>query len=154
MSKGARVLVCGGRYYCGVWIWLERFLRDEIESNLGHTMWPISALMHGGAKGADTEAGLWAESEGITPLVYKAEWKKYGKSAGPRRNAIMLRDGKPDIVIAFPGGKGTENMVTLARSHGVPVIRVNQCKNAEESNEKAKRNAGLANEIERILKSI
>ena len=126
MSKGARVLVCGGRGYdsADVWNWLERFLRDEIESNLGRGAWPISVLMHGGAKGADEGAGKWAESEDLKSIVFKADWKKYGKSAGPRRNSIMLRDGKPDIVIAFPGGKGTEDMVNKAHGESVPVIRV------------------------------
>jgi hypothetical protein len=125
VSKGARVLVCGGRNKnpADIWNWLERFLRDEIESNLGHSMWPISALMHGGAKGADEGAGQWAESEGIEPLVFKANWKSHGRSAGPRRNSIMLREGRPDIVIAFPGGAGTKNMVEQARGL-VPVIEV------------------------------
>lgn len=44
-----------------------------------------------------------------------ADWKKHGKAAGPIRNGIMLRDGKPDMVVAFPGGRGTANMVDQAR---------------------------------------
>ena len=44
-----------------------------------------------------------------------AQWTKYGKSAGPIRNAEMLRFGKPQLVVAFPGGDGTENMIGQAK---------------------------------------
>ena len=35
----------------------------------------------------------------------------------------MIDLHKPDFVIALPGGKGTENMIRLAESHGIKVIR-------------------------------
>ena len=56
----------------------------------------------------------------------QADWKKYGKSAGCRRNALMLRDGCPDFVVAFPGGRGTADMVKKAKAAGVRVIEVAQ----------------------------
>ena len=37
----------------------------------------------------------------------------------------MLEEGKPDLVVAFPGGRGTENMKKLAREAGVEVIEFN-----------------------------
>jgi len=33
----------------------------------------------------------------------------------------MLTQGKPDLVVAFPGSKGTENMIRQAQTAGVPV---------------------------------
>lgn len=121
-----RVLVCGGRNLdsADVVNYLNKFARCDITERLGNAAWPVKALMHGGARGADEGAGRWAESEGLKPLVFKADWKRYRKAAGPRRNAIMLEQGKPDLVIAFPGGKGTQNMTELARASGVPVIEV------------------------------
>ncbi len=121
-----RVLVCGGRHTdsATVWNWLENYLRSEIVCKFGSKAWPITTLMHGGAKGADEGAGKWAVSEGLTPLVFKANWKKNGASAGPIRNRTMLAQGKPDVVVAFPGGRGTKNMTELARASGVPVIEV------------------------------
>lgn len=56
---------------------------------------------------------------------YKADWVKYGKRAGPIRNALMLKEQKPDLVVAFyPGGNGTLNMVGLAKRRKVEVLEV------------------------------
>jgi hypothetical protein len=57
-------------------------------------------------------------------LSFPANWKQYGKSAGYRRNTQMLEEGKPDIVIAFPGGRGTEMMCEIAETAGITVRRV------------------------------
>jgi hypothetical protein len=40
---------------------------------------------------------------------------------GPIRNKPMLEEGKPDLVVAFPSGRGTANMMKQAREAGVPV---------------------------------
>jgi predicted Rossmann-fold nucleotide-binding protein len=124
-----RVLICGGRdlHSADVVNYLNRFARCDITDRLGHRAWPVTAVMHGGAKGADEGAGQWAESEGIKPIVFRANWRKHGKAAGPMRNAVMLNQGKPDVVIAFPGGRGTKNMTELAWSACVPVIEVQLC---------------------------
>lgn len=53
---------------------------------------------------------------------FPADWDKYGKRAGYLRNVQMLDEGKPDLVVAFPGGKGTAMMVKLAKERGVRVI--------------------------------
>ena len=49
---------------------------------------------------------------------------RLGRKAGPIRNQRMLDEGKPDLVVAFPGGKGTNGMIDLARNAGVRVILV------------------------------
>jgi hypothetical protein len=59
----------------------------------------------------------------IERYVCNAEWEKYGRLAGPKRNARML-EWKPNLVIAFPGGAGTSNMVKQANAAGVTVISV------------------------------
>ncbi len=51
-------------------------------------------------------------------------WADYGKAAGPIRNALMLSEGRPRCVIAFPGGKGTRNMLKLAYQAGVEVVEI------------------------------
>jgi hypothetical protein len=81
-------------------------------------------IIHGAAKGADTLAGRWAKEFNIPVLVFPADWKKYGRRAGPIRNAQMLSEGKPNLVVAFPGGRGTANMVGLSQKAGVPVYAV------------------------------
>jgi len=54
-------------------------------------------------------------------MPFPADWSRHGKSAGPIRNRQMLIEGRPDIVVAFPGGKGTANMIKQAVEAGVKV---------------------------------
>lgn len=122
-----RVLVCGGRYYSPAKTrgWLARHAREAIAEATGQQSTRIEALIHGGASGADMGAAQWGDDERLRVLCYPADWERDGKAAGPIRNRRMLTEGRPDVVIAFPGGRGTENMVSLAKSAGVRVIEVN-----------------------------
>ncbi|BAQ18361.1 hypothetical protein GL4_2928 [Methyloceanibacter caenitepidi] len=81
-------------------------------------------MIHGNATGADALAGFWAIAVGVPILAFAADWNKHGRAAGPIRNKQMLDEGKPDLVIAFPGGRGTANMVRQARERGVEVVEV------------------------------
>lgn len=112
-----RVLVCGGRDYRD---------EDRVQSVLDtyHAAAGITAIIQGGAAGADTFASTWAFTRGVREERYDADWRLYGAAAGPMRNAQMLEEGKPDLVIAFPGGKGTRNMMKQARKAGVEVIEI------------------------------
>lgn len=113
-----RVLVCGGRDYGD---------RDRLFRILdaAHAANPIVTLIHGNARGADQLADDWAMGKCET-LTFTPAWEEHGRSAGPKRNQKMLDEGKPDIVIAFPGGRGTADMIRRAEKAGVPVVRVRQ----------------------------
>ena len=63
-------------------------------------------------------------SHNIECLTFPADWKTYGRAAGPLRNARMIAEGKPDLVLAFPGGRGTADMTRKARAAGVEVRAV------------------------------
>lgn len=106
-----RTLVCGGRDFAD-WRYLCRMLDGA----------GVTLVIHGGAAGADTLAGRWAASRGVPAEVYPADWSRWGRAAGPRRNREMLGRGCPDVVVAFAGGRGTANMVGQARAAGVPVV--------------------------------
>ena len=74
-------------------------------------------LFNGGATGVDASAWGWGEYRGLAMRKYNADWTKYGKRAGPIRNAQMVDDaGKDGILIAFMGGVGTTNIVNYARN--------------------------------------
>lgn len=117
-----RVLVCGGRDYAdraAVSRALAPYKPMPITTCVEHV------IIHGGCRtGADALADEWCDVFGVRKRVYAADWKKYGKAAGPIRNARMLAEGWPDVVIAFPGGRGTDDMVRQAKAAGVPVVRV------------------------------
>ena len=108
-----KLLVCGGRDYND---------RERVGAVL-EGLCPTS-LAHGGAPGADTLASLWAAERGIPCRIYRPDWARYGLGAGPKRNFNMLRLEKPDLVVAFPGGKGTKNMVNLAWKYNYQVVMI------------------------------
>jgi predicted Rossmann-fold nucleotide-binding protein len=114
-----RVLVCGGRDYANRAL-LFRAL------NVAHAVKPIDLLIHGGARGADALGAAWALANGIEAQCFPADWKADGRAAGPIRNRRMLVEGKPDLVIAFPGGRGTADMKRQARNAGVTVVTVTE----------------------------
>lgn len=113
-----RVVVTGGRDYTD-WNKVGSVL-DAIHAQL-----PITLLAEGGAEGADALAHSWARTRGIPAARFHAHWDFYGNAAGPRRNAWMLEIVVPDLVVAFPGGRGTEDMVRRAHAAGFTVQRVN-----------------------------
>lgn len=121
-----RLLVCGGGDYDSseVFNHLEAFGYGDIEYVTGKPCRKVDVVIHGGAQGADMGAAQWGKSEGATVLEFAAEWKKYGKRAGPLRNQKMIDHGKPEVVIAFAGGRGTADMVRRAVAAGLPVMRV------------------------------
>lgn len=113
-----KVLVCGGRDWADtdyVYQTLSRIWRDT----------GFDVLIEGDARGVDRMAGYWARRMRIENRKFPADWKAHGKAAGPIRNAQMLAEGKPDLVIAFPGGAGTADMVRRARAAGIDLIEVN-----------------------------
>ncbi|WP_218916547.1 SLOG family protein [Rubinisphaera brasiliensis] len=77
--------------------------------------------MHGDARGADRLAGEWAADRGVEVLACAANWKVHGRAAGPISNRRML-DESPDLLVAFPGGRGTADMVKAAKKAGVKIV--------------------------------
>lgn len=82
------------------------------------------ASLRGGARGGDAIGRAWAMARGIEVVTYFADWSLQGRKAGPLRNIRMLEDGKPTLVVALPGGKGTAHMISIARVAGVPVAEM------------------------------
>ena len=126
-----RVLVCGGRDY-----------NDSIHvcDVLGrlHAQWDISVIIHGDAPGADSLAKAWALSLKIPEVGYPADWEANGRAAGPIRNQKMLDEMSPDVVVAFPGGRGTADMCRRARAHGITVLPVNPRTEAAQDDQQEK----------------
>jgi YspA, cpYpsA-related SLOG family len=112
VAPDVRVLVCGGRGF-----------HDAALMNRTLEAYPITVLIQGEADGADRMAATWAASRRIQVERYPADWRRHGKAAGPIRNQQMLDIGRPDLVIAFPGGHGTADMVRRAIQAGIEVRR-------------------------------
>ncbi len=111
------LLVCGGRHF-------DSAERAFAVLNRTAERVEITAVRHGGARGADSLAGLWATEHGYPEQVYPADWARLGAGAGPIRNQAMIDAGGVVAVVALPGGPGTADMVRRARAAGLPVWEV------------------------------
>jgi hypothetical protein len=127
-----KVLVCGGRKFN------DEALVNRVLGNI-HSTENITLLIHGRATGADQLAGKWAKRNGVEVEEHAAKWSdlshpdavirtrkdgtQYDALAGLRRNSAML-ERCPKLVVAFPGGSGTADMVHKARLEFITVIEV------------------------------
>ena len=110
-----RVLVCGSRE------WEDYYLIFNELANLHYQGY--TELIEGGCRGADAHAKKAAKALGMSVITVEAEWEKYGKSAGYKRNLEMI-NMKPNIVLAFKRGesKGTQITIDLAKKQGIKTI--------------------------------
>lgn len=113
--SGRRVCVTGGRDFDDAALVRKAF--EEIGLRGGDT------LVHGCCKGADLLCDRIARNEyGARSEAHPADWYRHGKAAGPIRNREMLGSGI-DVLLAFPGGRGTENCVATAIRMEIEVKR-------------------------------
>lgn len=146
-----RILVCGGRWYGVINAKrpLEHPARRAERRNVRAVLDGLFRefgpfiLIHGAASGADSLAADWVEdrrAEGAAfpePIAFPAAWddlsapgavvrtgrrgRSYNVVAGFQRNQRMIDEGKPDLVVAFPGAEGTADMTARARKAGTEV---------------------------------
>jgi predicted Rossmann-fold nucleotide-binding protein len=109
-----RIIVTGGRDYTDARTVARVLAAYQAKHPGKHT------LVHGGATGADTMAAAVAYTLDWEVEEHLADWETHGKGAGPIRNKKMA-DAGADGLIAFPGGRGTANMIACARKAGIPV---------------------------------
>ena len=113
-----RVLVCGDRNWTD-----EDFMRQWLHDAM--VFLPGDIVIEGEARGADSVARNIALSLGLEVLRFPAQWNTHGRAAGPIRNIQMLKEGKPDLVLAFHDdiaeSKGTKHMIQIAQKAGVEV---------------------------------
>lgn len=116
-----KVLCCGDRNFTAYQIILRRLAQFQ----------PGTIIIEGEAKGADSLSRDAANDLGFEVEQYPADWEKYGRAAGPIRNTQMLKEGKPDLVLAFhddiTNSKGTKNMIAQATKAGIPVEVITSC---------------------------
>jgi hypothetical protein len=131
-----KVLVCGGRDFADrdrVFAVLDFCL--QVSKEVDPTD-PLDTVIHGACgwdadedappnpmRGADALADDWAHERDMKLYRVPAAWRRLGRKAGPIRNSGMLAYC-PDVVIAFPGGKGTAGMIALAKKDGIPTYEV------------------------------
>lgn len=123
LAAGRVVIVCGGRAYSD---------RARVFAALdqAHAKAPITLVVHGACidtstgelRGADRWADEWARERGVVVEPHPADFRTWGRAAGPMRNKQMAQAGAHGC-IAFPGGAGTASMIRCAATFGIPVWR-------------------------------
>lgn len=124
-NSSLAIIVCGGRNFTDA---------DSVKAALDRLLPRLAFVITGGANGADSLAAAWANSMGVASIVMPADWANEGRAAGFRRNQRMLNRllevqqvGPVTItkkgVVAFPGGKGTSHMISIATAADVRVWR-------------------------------
>ena len=109
-----RMIVCGGSNFNDY-----SLLESSLNRVLSEYSNDIIEIISGHAKGADSLGERYALEKGLKCTIFKAEWSKYGRAAGPIRNSQMLEyaQQKNPTVIAFWDGKshGTKDTITKAK---------------------------------------
>ena len=118
--KSFRVLVCGGRDFNRPEV--VHSALEAIEGMCAHLELEM-VVIHGACpRGADAAVRSCRASFWVMP--YRADWKAHGRAAGPIRNQQMIDEAHPDMVLAFPGGRGTADMVRRARKANIRVVEI------------------------------
>ncbi len=112
-----RILVTGSRDWDDSFA-VGKVISMHLDDDSNHV------IVQGGCPtGADLFAREFAAQRGIKVESHLADWKQYGRSAGPKRNAEMVRLGA-DCCLAFikNGSKGATHCAKLAGESGIPVV--------------------------------
>jgi len=122
-------LVCGGRDYQrspdfiqGMHSAIQHFGYKAVISGSRNPPGLTLPDIHS-AFGVDDMAMAYARDYHLPARNFPADWDRFGNAAGPIRNKRMLDEGKPDMILAFPGGRGTRNMIEKGLAAGIPVHR-------------------------------
>lgn len=110
------VIVTGSRDYTN-----KDFVFDKLDKL--HSYYRVDMLICGDANGIDYLSSLWAKERQIPYKKFEANWDLFGKKAGPIRNEKMAKHGA-DVCVAFPGGRGTENMKSIAKKYNITVLDI------------------------------
>jgi predicted Rossmann fold nucleotide-binding protein DprA/Smf involved in DNA uptake len=113
-----RVIIAGSRYFNNY-----ELLKKQCDLILQNRQ-PNVIVISGKARGADSLGERYAKERGYQIIEFPADWNRYGRRAGPKRNELMAQNA--DGLIAFWDGKskGTANMINLANRYGLKVAIV------------------------------
>lgn len=124
MKPALRTIVAGSR---------DDVSRNDLEIALDGLHWEVSVLLCGCARGADTIGREWAEENKVPIELYPANWERFGRRAGYRRNEEMSERAEALIALWNGISKGTAHMIQISNKKGLP-IRVLNVKTGEMTN--------------------
>lgn len=111
--KGMRICIAGSRLYVPKW--------SDISEAVNWTEVEVQTVVTGGCRGVDETAWCWAEVQGHHRVEFPADWKRYGKKAGPLRNRQMADFSDLLLILGPTEGKGTRSVMEEFYIVGKPV---------------------------------
>lgn len=114
MNDTYRLIIAGGRDFNNVELFASTVDPMLEEAKAKGTQLEIVSGM---ARGADKLGWQYAKARGLIVHEFPADWDRYGKSAGYRRNTQMAEFA--DGLLAFHDGqsRGTQHMINIANEY-------------------------------------
>ena len=104
----------------------DREIFDRVTEEIIDGDHQFTVIVEGGASGADTMAREYAQEHDMRHIEFKAEWKKYGRAAGPKRNDEMIAfiKEKNGMALYFwdEESRGTKQCIDSARRKGIDIV--------------------------------
>lgn len=107
-----KVIVAGSR---------KGFTLAEVYHAIDSSKWEITEIVSGTAVGVDQYGEAYARWHSIPVKKFPADWDRFGKSAGYRRNQDMANYADALIAVWDGISKGTKNMIDIMNKLGKPV---------------------------------
>ena len=96
--------------------------------------WPEVRIIEGGCRGADELAKAYCRARMVSHVQMRADWNRWGKSAGPRRNEEMIKLADGLVVVRFADSRGSADVLSRAEAKGIPIVdRVLERKGARDA---------------------
>lgn len=92
---------------------------DLVLKAIQYSGFNITSVVCGGAKGVDSLGERYAFENNLKVNYFIPNWDLHGRSAGPRRNAIMAENADALIAIWDGESRGTANMIENARKRNL-----------------------------------
>jgi hypothetical protein len=114
---GTKTIIAGTRT-----LKFPELIQDAVD-NCG---WTITEVVSGNAPGIDQMGEMWAAVNHLPIKRFPANWNKFGKTAGRRRNVEMAKYA--DALIAIWDGKspGTKHMIKAAEAYNLRIYVAHQ----------------------------
>jgi len=93
----------------------------SIDVYLKEKCYILQKIISGGCSGIDEFAEIYAGQRGVEMQIFQADWEKYGRSAGPKRNKLIVENSSHMIAFPSSASRGTWDSIRKAKDRGVPV---------------------------------
>ncbi len=108
-----KVIIAGSRTFTDY-----QFLCQVLAPDRHH----ITQVLTGGERGAELLGYRWAWKHAIKHQRCRADWERFGKAAGVRRNHQMAQAGDVFVVFGYTTSPGTAHLIQCMRKLGKPVV--------------------------------